>query len=494
MIWPFKKNKPVNKKRMYAAAARNRLVQDWIAQSTSIDSEIRGSLSALRDRSRQLGRDNDYIRSLFGSIQDNVIFLGIDFQSQAFDKNGAPNEILNDLIEKKWKRWCRKENCHVAGMLNFLEIQRVLVRTVAESGEIYIRKVYKSFGNSRIPFSLQLFEGDQIPHELNSVASNGNEIKMGIEFNEWGRPVAYYLKTKHPGDQFTHKISNKDDIIRVSAEEIIPVFISERVAQSRGVPITASCILKMHHLSGFEESEVINARATSCLMGFVENEEGEVNSDGTEDGERVTEFEPGSIKYLGPGEKFIVPDLKRPNGQFEPFNRTTLRGVAAGSQTSYESVSKDYSQHNYSSTRQALINERDHSQVIQRLIIDQFHQPVFEAWLDSTVLCGEIKIPDYEINIEMYQNVQWLPRGWQWIDPYKDILASKEAIRAGLDTQSNVLAKAGLDFETVLKQRKREIELSKKYGIDFDINSNENDSNKIISDEGGEDESSKETA
>ncbi len=87
-------------------------------------------------------------------------------------------------------------------------------------------------------------------------------------------------------------------------------------------------------------------------MGFITTTEGELGTaEEVYDNDRVDSFAPGVFKYLQPGESVTVPSLDAPDGQFEPFTRGMLRAVAAGLGTSYESVSRDYSQSNYSSSR-----------------------------------------------------------------------------------------------------------------------------------------------
>lgn len=465
-LWPFsKKEKP--KARAYAAAAHNRFVSSWMANATSVDAEIRSSFPALRNRARQLARDNDYVRSFLRVVQNNVVGKGIGFQSHIEGLDGKPDKALNNLIESEWKRWTRKDSCHAGGRLNFCDIERMVMRSVPESGEIYARLVKQKFGDSKVPLALQLFEGDQVCDDMNGTADNGNSIRMGVEQDqEFGRVVAYWIRPHHPGD---YKASISPIKIRIPAEEIIPLFIHERPGQNRGVTWMASSILRLHHMYGLEEATILRARTVASIMGFIENAEGETSGDAVDGADRVTEFEPGTFKYLGPGESMKISDVNSPSGELDPFMRSMIRGVAAGCGSSYESISKDYSQSNFSSTRQALIEDRDNWKILQQWLINNFHQRVFETWLDMAVLSGAIPIKGYEKSPEKYQNVQWMPRGWQWIDPLKDVNANKEAIKAGLDSISNVLAQSGLDFENVMQQRSREKEYAESLGLSFDV-------------------------
>lgn len=475
--WPWSKDKKntdnimsESQKRAYAAAAYNRLVSDWMASSNSADAEMRGPLKVLRNRSRDLGRNNDYVRQFFREVQNNVVGQGIPFQSQVRMKRGGElNEKVNKQIEDLWWEWCKKSNCHAAGDLHFNDIERLAIREVAESGEFFIRLIYQKFGNSKVPLGLELLESDMIDDDFNGISSAGNDIVMGIEKDQWGRRVAYYVKPKHPGDNTTSRTNgNSRSAIRIPAEEIIPLGLIERWPQTRSVPWIASSILRLHHMAGYEEAEVVSARASASLMGFIQTPQGEVRGDDVVNGDRVTDFEPGTIKKLGPGEVMNVPNLNRPSGQLSPFMSFMLKGVAAGAGCSYTTISKDFTGETYSSGRLALLSERDSWKAIQQWMIRNFHQVIFEKWLDMAVLSGAINLEGYEMAPEKYNCPKWMPRGWAWVDPSKEVAAYKEALRGGITNYSKLYAEVGEDLEEMLIQRKHEQDLIKKYGLIFD--------------------------
>jgi lambda family phage portal protein len=473
-MWPFSKKEKLPAKRMYSGAASNRLVFDWVTSTTSQDAEIRGSLLILRNRSRDLGRNNDYIKNAFREIQNNVIGRGVRMQSLVMAKRGRTSgqldEKTNNAIESAWAKWSRKENCDTAGKLNFNQIERLVVKSVAESGEVLVRKILKPMGNMKIPFALEIIEADMLDETFNSISQEGNEIRMGVEINEWKRPVAYHFRWKHPGDFFDTVSPDTRTLPRrrVLAEEIIHLFNPDRISQTRGIPWLASAMIRVRHMSGYEEAEVVAARATAALMGFIESPEGEISGDDIQDEQKVTDFEPGVFKYLAPGEKASVPPIQRPGGQFDPFMRAMLRGVAAGIGCSYETISKDYSQSNYSSSRMSLLSERDNWRIIQGDFISNFHQIIFEAWLDMAVLCGELPFKDYESNPEAYKYPKWVARGWAWIDPAKEVAAFKDAVRNGFTTLTEVISQSGGDIEDTFSQRSRELEMADELGIVLD--------------------------
>jgi lambda family phage portal protein len=256
----------------------------------------------------------------------------------------------------------------------------------------------------------------------------------------------------------------------VDAADIIHLAILDRPGQTRGVPWLASSIKRLHHLAGYEEAEVVRARASSSLMGFITSPEGELVGDDVMDGERVSSFEPGVFKYLAPGENVSVPQLDAPDGQFEPFMRAMLQGMSAGIGISYAPLSQDYSQSNYSSSRLSLIDDRENWKVLQNYLVDQLITPVYEEWIRAAVSVGELQLAGYEAAPERFTKARWMCRGWAWVDPAKEVAALKEAVKAGFATQAQVVAESGGDLEELLLARQMEVERAAELGLTFDTN------------------------
>ena len=113
----------------------------------------------------------------------------------------------------------------------------------------------------------------------------------------------------------------------------------------------------------------------------------------------------------------------------------------------------------------SLLEDRDNWRVLQAWIIRTLHQRVYEEWLELAVLSGELNLPAYESLPEIYQDVRWMPRGWDWVDPVKEVAAAKAAVRCGFMTVADVIAAKGDDIEDVFRQRRREIDLAADYKL-----------------------------
>jgi lambda family phage portal protein len=154
-----------------------------------------------------------------------------------------------------------------------------------------------------------------------------------------------------------------------------------------------------------------------------------------------------------------------------------LRAFATGVGVSYASVSSDYSQSNYSSSRLALLDERDCWRVLQGWLIRNFRMQVHRDWLDAAVLAGELSIPDYYTRQKKYWAVRFKPRGWSWIDPTKEVAAYVQAVRSGFMTVSDVigLTSEHADAEDVFKQRRAELDMMAEMDLVFDTDAAQTD-------------------
>ena len=123
--------------------------------------------------------------------------------------------------------------------------------------------------------------------------------------------------------------------------------------------------------------------------------------------------------------------------------RAMLRAVSATTGVPYPTLSSDYSQTNYSSSRLELLEARENWRSLQQFLIEHLHRPVFERWLAASVAVGAVNLPGYELAPERFEAVQWFPRGWGWVDPQKEVAAYKEAVRCGFATQAQIVAEQG---------------------------------------------------
>ena len=465
------------RRRMYAGAETSRLTAGWSTSVSSADSELKGSLAKLRSRSRQLVRDSDYAKNAIATIVNNTVGTGIKLQAQVrkqrAGKNGKLDAKCNLAIETEWKRWGRKDCCDVAQKMSWEDINRAAIRQMAEGGECIIRIIRGiKFGRSNVPMALQVLESEMLDENYSgSSPSKDLQWRMGCLTDKYGAVKKYAFFTKHPGDTlFPSDIgAQKKEHVIVDAKDVIMLYKIDRPGQNRGIQWLSSAIQRLHHLDGYEKAELIKARASSALTAFVSSPEAELSgmSDDVVDGDRVYDLEPGAVRLLGPGEQVHVPDLHAPDGQFQPFLTAMLRAVASSMGISYESLSRDYSMSNYSSSRLSLLQDQAGYRSLQRQLEESLLQVVYDEWLELAYLEGVLDLPTYMAEPDRYRTVRWLYPPFHWVDPEKETKSALMAVQAGFRTQSDVIQEMGGDFNDLINQRAQEMEAAKQAGLTF---------------------------
>jgi lambda family phage portal protein len=463
--------------RMYANARPTMARSGFASPNTSADAELISSLLGLRAKSRQLVRDAAFAKNARRIIQNNVIGTGIRLQSFIQTVRGTLATRQNDAVEEAWEDWCCGENCHTGGEVHFHDLERLAVGQVFEAGEIFLRIHRSAFGKSKVPIALEIIEAERVldgfTQPTMGPADPGNTIRMGIEHDKFGRPVAYYVRDLHPGDPRTTAGTN-EFIRRIPAEDMFHLRVIDRWPQTRGEPWLHAVAGKLGDMNGYSEAEIIAARGGANYLATIETPDGpDALGEKQDDGSFDIPLQPGTVERLAPGEtlKFVSPN--RPNSALEPFMRFMLREVAAGAGVSYESISRDYSQSNYSSTRLALLDDRDVWKTLQQWFIRSFRCRMHEEWMQAAVLAQaipEIDIAQYVLNRDKYEAAIFRPRGWSWIDPTKEVAAYKEAVKAGFTTVGAVIAQTsgGDDLEDIMRTRHDELEYMDELDLAFD--------------------------
>lgn len=450
---------------VFAAAAVNRLNADWVFGPMSADQALREDSQRLRDRARQLRRDDPYASRYIGLCIENI--TGPDgMRLQA----GAGN----DAIAEAFAEWSRAEFCSVDGKLSFRDHEQLAVSVWKSEGEYLLHLV--PFPN-QFGFALQSLDNDQLDWQYNVTAAPGrNEVRMGVELDEWGRRIAYHLWTAHPSDPTRRRVRE-----RVPAERIIHLYRPDRPGQTRGITDFAPVMQALRMLGGIQEALLVLQRTAACKMGFVYVDPDKVSTlepenlgeNGEPTGQETLSWdaEPGRIEQLPKGYEFEGWDPGQPGDQYDPFTRNVLRSVAMGLGVSYTSLTGDLSNANFSSARVGLLSERDYWRREQSFMIEQFHTRIFRAWLRLALLGRAIDVPGYDAD-RYAAAARFQPRGWDWVDPEKDINASLAEVNAGLNSLTRIAAQKGRDYAAILEERQKEIAAAAKLGVPITLSAN----------------------
>lgn len=449
---------------VFKGAEISRLWWDWVASPISADQEVYNDFLRLRSRAREMRRNHPLIRKYLKLLGNNVIGpTGFKLRARVRNNDGKLAEAINKKIQAAWFKWGK--DVSVDGKFTLTGLQQFLIKSVATDGEVCVRKIRNYKGNA-FRFALQVIDPDLLDHMFfRSPGKGENEIRLGIEIDLYGRPVAYWFWDRHPTDLINISARHR---IRVPADEIYHFFLPERSMQSRGITWLNSVMMPAKMLDGYVEAEVIAARIGASKMGFLQQENAADSEPPVADQENPRaklemEASPGTFEELPPGYTFKEWNPEHPAVAFPNFLKAIQRWISAGLGVGYNTLADDLEGVNYSSIRSAMLVERDEWRTLQGLWIDQFLYPLYCEWLEFAELSGQLVLDAR--NWDAFLEVTMVPRGWQWVDPLKDVNASVAEIDNGLNSRSRVCAEQGDDFEEIAEELAEEQDIIDELGL-----------------------------
>ncbi|WP_292089519.1 phage portal protein [Brevundimonas sp.] len=449
----------VSGRRGYDGARQSRFSRDWRTGGGTADAEISPDLSTLRNRSRDLARNNPYIASAVRQLVANLVGDGIEARAVHADPE------LQRIAQEVYDEWARSP---VDGRHDWYGVQRLAVRTMIEGGDICT--VWSE--RDGIPDArMTLMEGDQLASPLQGLINREPRIQDGVEYDTEGTRAAYHFLTAHPGDPVGGIIRKTR---RVSADHVDHMFDATRVGQTRGVPWLCPSIRKVRELQELADAIRTKKRLQACIgiirtLSADESEEIDDGAEGdVEAGERDTSgspalerMSPGMVVEGLPGESFttIQPTA---DGDSDVFYRQEWGSVAASLGVPEHLMTGDVSKANYSSLRAATVSfwtllDDWQANIIVPFLLD----PAFKRLMRRKAL--ELRQPRL---VEV--KAEWTPPPRFWVDPVKDVAAQIMEERAGYVNKPEVLARRGINWRSHFLERAMVDKESDRLGLAFD--------------------------
>lgn len=445
----------------YEGASTGRRMSFWGLSSSGPNSVLSGGQVAVKNRARTLRRNNPVVAGAVDSFVSNLV--GTDI-SPSWDLD---NEEQKQELQDAWEMsvW----EMDYSGSADFYALQEQAASSMVVDGESLARMVVRprSLG-LLVPFQVQMLESDHLDIGFNSIADNGNEIRLGIEWSK-GRRAAYHLWKEHPGEHF---LTAKETFVRqrVPADDIAHVFRPLRAGQQRGGSFLAPILTKLYEIDQYDDAEVVRKKCAAMWQPFFVNRT---------PGAKQSSFNASSIE-LEPGLGVKMPQgwevqFSEPadvGANYETFMKVQFRMVARGLGITYEQLTGDLSDVNFSSLRAGLIEFRRLCEMIRvRTLVAQFTRPIVLRWLHTGVLAGAFKtipIAEYLSNPRRFQRISFVPQAFAFVQPVIDRQAMKMDIRMGLTTREEQARLRGRDVERIDRANRQRNAIMDDYGLVYD--------------------------
>lgn len=482
-------------------------LQLWGPSLRSADAEIIPEKGMLDARVRDTLRNDAYVAGGATLHKDNIV--GALFLLNAKPETrilwGRDDDIweqeFQEEIETKFLLWSESSNNwmdaqRTKGLTDFV---RLAVGTHTAGGEVLASAEWMPDDGRPFRTAVQMIDTDRLSNPMNSWFDNN--IRGGVERDRRGAPIAYHIRGGHPSD-YANAASYK--WTRVMARKpwgrqmILHIYEQMRPDQSRGISAMVAALSEMKMTKGFRKVELQRAVVASTYAASIESDL--PNADvyrlmgGEDDSENpavrfMTEYLAAINEYTTAAKHVTVGDAKIPvyppgtklklqnPGNAGPlgdkFEASLLRYIAANLGLSYEQLSRDYTQTNYSSARAAMGETWKHMLARKKIVADGTASFIYRLWLEEAINSGEIEslkrrnVPNfYEgLNQEAYTACEWIGAGQGQIDPLKETQAAVLKMKYGLSTKEVEIARlSGQDWRKVARQIARERLVDEQYG------------------------------
>lgn len=400
--------------------------------------------TTLRARARSLVQNTPYIARGLESLVANVVGTGITPRSLAKDAQ---------KIDQLWAEWGAVADAD--GRLDIYGLQAAAHRAMEQDGEVLIRlRNRRPEDGLPVPLQLQLLEIDWL--DSSKTGTNGlNTIVNGIEYDSLGKVTAYWLWDQHPGEVQSSR-RGRASSYPVPAGSIIHLFNPQRPGQGRGFTRLAPVIARVRDLQLYEDAELqrknletrlsVLASGDATTMSLTESQDQDTVRKSGELGSLAS----GGITQLPAGLNITVLEPKAAPGYVE-YVKHQLHLIAAGMGVTYEMLTSDVGEVNFSSARVALLEFRRNAEQLQWVIlIPKLCLPIWRAFIDAAVLADKITRPDYAVD--------WSTPKWDYVNPQQDVNADLAEISGGLSSVSEKLRRRGYKPDLVFKEIKSDFE------------------------------------
>lgn len=440
----------------YGAGGRGRRNRSWTGKATSANVEIGQAMATLRNRAREFTRDSWAGARILDVFPAHVVGTGI----KVSPNTGSDRD--DRLFRSAFEAW--EENADIEGVLNFGGLQSLAIRSMMEGGEAVLRMIDVPMDDSPgvVPMRMLGLEGDQIDTRRDRMPG-GSDARLGIELGQWGRRKGIWMLAQHPGEATLVSTLTSSNLI--DWNDLCHVYRPLRFGQVRGVTWFAPVLLTAKEIQDLIEAAIVQARTQASFAGFLKRPAGAANplmSGKDENGDKVTRIEPGVVADIGDSD--IVFAQPSSQSSFAEVHIAGLQALAAGAGLTYDQVTGDLRQANYSSLRAGKIEFfRLVDQTQWNLVVPRVVMPVVRRFRHRAVLGGFLPARKHEWPVDLIMPAR------EPIDPKKDLEADIAAVRSGRTTPQEFMSSWGFDWRKNIEDFKAFFAASDAANVTFDI-------------------------
>jgi lambda family phage portal protein len=468
------------------ARGDRRETKDWSPRAASADADQVPDLVTLRGRARDLGRNAPLAAGVSNTIVRNTIGIGLtptpQLDRELLSLTDAEADAWERQAKRLWSLWAESTACDAEGKRTFAELQDIVCRSELESGDVFALRRYIERPGDVLGLKVQLVEADRVSNPY--FQPDTDRLVGGIELDENGAPVRFYVANRHPDDLFNAGQLTWTPILargpKTGERQVLHVYRALRPGQNRGVPAFAPIIEQLKQIDRYANAELMAAVVNSLFTVFVKQAEAVGDEgQGLQGLPAATALAAanelrlghGSVVDLGAGESIEIAESKRPSDRFDPFFMACCKQIAVAAELPVEMVLLHFTA-SYSASR-AGFQEAYRAFVTRRARnAAQFSQPCWEWVIAEGVARGILSAPGFFESPMLraaWTRARWTGPVQTSLNPVDDAVADEKWIAMGVKTLDEVTAeRTGANWEQNHRQRVKEITARRRDGLEVE--------------------------
>lgn len=497
----------------YEAAERfDKQLAGWVPPMLSADMEILPDKTVLDSRSRDMFRNDSYVQSGAQTHKDSIVgsayFLNAKPMSNVLGKDESWEEAFQEEVENLFTLWAESPNKLVdaAEQNDFTQLIRLAVGVSTYTGEVLATAEWLRDNRREFATAIQMIDTDRLTQPYREM--DNPLIRGGIKHDRRGRHLSYFIRVTHPSDYRQIALLPTGEYFReVEAEkpwgrkQVMFFREQNRPDQTRAISDLVAGLKELAILKKYRDITLQNAVVNAMYAATIESElpaeavyqqlGGGNLGDGVADyaeailtamaeyANSATSMKLDGVKipHLFPGTKLNMKPAGTPGGMGSDFEQSLLRYLAATLNISYEELSKDYTNTNYSSARAAMAGTWKFMQSRKKYFADAMANSIYRLWLEEAINNDRLKTFPASEAAMLYTNgrlnlmfdalsaADWTGASKGQIDELKETQAAVLRIKYGLSTHEDELSRLGKDWRKVFRQKERENKEMEKRGI-----------------------------
>lgn len=416
----------------------------------------------LRFRSWQAMLESDVAQIVVGKFVTWVVGVGLKLQSEpkteVLESEGVTIDIekFSKLVEARYDTWSKSTESDYSGMKTKNMLSAVAYKNAIVGGDVLLVMRYE---NDNV--NIQLIDGGHLgsplgENEYNTQAqAEGNYISNGIEKNQRGEHVAFYVRKVGTYNEYERIPAKGKKSGLVMAKLIYG--LEYRLDNDRGMPFISVVLETAKKMERYKEATLGSAEERQKIAYTIEHQLGSTGEDPRGSAlsrtlaRAIGNDTDDDIPVTADGE--VLADKVSATFNKQTINmpiNSTLKSLESKNELYFKDfydVNMDYVcaslgippnvamskfDANFSASRAAL-KDWEHTLTVRRSEFSaQFDQTIYNFWLEIEILKNKIQAPGYLIArkanpmlITAYRNARFVGANVPHIDPVKEVTAER---------------------------------------------------------------------